>query len=152
MSKLVDTIIECVQPIIESLNIELVDVEEKIQYGDKNIYVYIDKESGINLDDCELVHNAINEPLDNIDPTQGQNYILNVSSPGLDRPFKKEKDFLKNIGKEVEVSLFKPIEKIKKFEGILQSYVGGDVEIKTKQNTIKLNIKDIALMRAVIKF
>lgn len=152
MSKLTDSIAECVRPIIEELGMQLVDVEEKKLYGERNIFVYIDKDSGIMLDDCESVHKAIDAPLDEIDPTDGQGYILNVSSPGLDRPFKTDKDFLKNVGEEVEVSLFKPIDKLKKFEAVLVAYDSGAIELKHKQQQIKLNIKDIALMRAVIKF
>lgn len=152
MSKLTDSIAACVTDIIAAHNMELVEVEEKTMYGDKNIFVYIDKEGGITLEDCETIHNAIDQPLDSLDPTNGQKYVLNVSSPGLDRPFKRPKDFIKNIGKEVEVSLFKPIDKLKKFEAVLISYDNDQIEIQHEDKVYKLNLKDIALMRAVIKF
>ncbi len=152
MSKVVDMVYPVVEKIVNEHGMEVVDVEYKKWYDVMTLTIFIDKEGGVDLDDCETIHRAIDAPLDELDPTYGAAYNLNVSSPGLDRPYKKERDFLKNIGNEVEVSLFKPIDKLKKFEGVLLSYDGENVEVEVDKKTIKLNIKDIAVIRTAIKF
>ena len=118
MSKITESVKILVEPIVENLGMELVDVEFKKLYGQDTLIVYVDKEGGVCLDDCENVHNAIDQPLDNLDPTLGKPYNLNVSSPGIDRPLKTAKDFNKKIGLEMEVSLFKPIEEIGKIKKV----------------------------------
>ena len=135
MSKITESVKILVEPIVENLGMELVDVEFKKLYGQDTLIVYVDKEGGVCLDDCENVHNAIDQPLDNLDPTLGKPYNLNVSSPGIDRPLKTAKDFNKKIGLEMEVSLFKPIEeigKIKKFNAILIGYDDNTSQIELK--------------------
>ena len=123
MSKTADAVAELVAPIIDSLGMELVEVDfSKTRQGDA-LTVFIDKEGGVSLDDCEAVHNAIDAPLDDLDPTDGKPYTLNVSSPGLDRPYKTARDYEKHIGTASEVSLFAPMEKLgKKFVAILENY------------------------------
>ena len=152
MSKLTDSVAEFVRPIIEQNGMELVDVEFKKQYGQDTLTVFVDKEGGMDLIACEQIHNAISDPLDELDPTNGAAYNLNVSSPGLDRPLKTARDFEKKMNQEVEVSLYKAIEKLKKFEGKLVAYDGETCDVEYKGQTIKLNIKDIAVIRAAIKF
>ena len=157
MSKITESVKILVEPIVENLGMELVDVEFKKLYGQDTLIVYVDKEGGVCLDDCENVHNAIDQPLDNLDPTLGKPYNLNVSSPGIDRPLKTAKDFNKQLGLELEVSLFKPIEeigKIKKFNAILIGYDDNtsQIELKYKTKNIKLNIKDVALIREAVIF
>ena len=104
---------EVLQPIADEMGIEIVEVEFK-QGREPALTVYIDTENGVDLDTCEKFHRAIDPVLDEIDPTFGQPYTLNVSSPGLDRPLKTERDFAKCMGKKVEVKLFAPM-KGKKF-------------------------------------
>ena len=157
MSKITDSVKELVEPIIEQKGMKLVDVEYKKLYGQDTLIVYIDKTGGVSLDDCELVHNAIDEPLDELDPTEGKPYNLNVSSPGIDRPLKTEKDFNRKKGLDVEVSLYKPspeIGKNKKFTAKLVGYdkESGDIQLEYKTKNIKLNIKDVALIREAIVF
>lgn len=157
MSKITDAVKELVEPIVEQNGMELIDVEYKKLYGQDTLIVYIDKEGGVSLDDCELVHNAIDAPLDELDPTEGKPYNLNVSSPGIDRPLKTEKDFKRKIGLDVEVSLYKPypeIGKNKKFTAKLAGYDGenGIIQLEYKTKNIKLNIKDVALIREAIVF
>ena len=157
MSKITESVKILVEPIVENLGMELVDVEFKKLYGQDTLIVYVDKEGGVCLDDCENVHNAIDQPLDDLDPTLGKPYNLNVSSPGIDRPLKPGKDFNKKIGLEMEVSLCKPIEeigKIKKFNAILIGYDDNtsQIELKYKTKNIKLNIKDVALIREAVIF
>ncbi len=152
MSKVVDMVYPVVEKIVNEHGMEVVDIEYKKWCDMMTLTVFIDKDGGVDLDDCETIHRAIDAPLDELDPTDGAAYNLNVSSPGLDRPYKKERDFVKNIGNEVEVSLFKPVENLKKFEGVLVSYDGDSVEVQVDKKTIKLNIKDIAVIRTAIKF
>lgn len=155
MSKICDSVQHLIQPILDSMNIELVEVEfKKRGENDGSLTVYIDKDGGVSLDDCEAVHNAIDAPLDELDPTSGKPYTLNVSSPGLDRPFKTLRDYRKHLGEEIEISLYKPVEGNKKFEAVLDDVDDGftSVTVTLNKKTIQLNIKDIALARAVIKF
>ena len=153
MSKIIEDVKNCVEPIIQSLNMELVDVEFKKQYGQDTLTIFIDKDGGVDLDACELVHNAIDAPLDELDPTSGKAYTLNVSSPGLDRPIKTERDFEKKMNSDVEVSLYKPLEnKLKKFEGKLVGYDKETCSIEYKNKILKINLKDIAGIRSAIKF
>lgn len=155
MSKICDSVQHLIQPILDSMNIELVEVEfKKRGENDGSLTVYIDKDGGVSLDDCEAVHNAIDAPLDELDPTSGKPYTLNVSSPGLDRPFKTLRDYRKHLGEEIEISLYKPVEGNKKFDAVLEDVDDGftSVTVTLNKKTIQLNIKDIALARAVIKF
>lgn len=155
MSKICDLVEALVKPVLESMNMELVEVEfKKRGDNDGSLTIYIDKEGGVSLDDCEAVHNAIDAPLDELDPTNGKPYTLNVSSPGLDRPFKTLRDYRKHVGEEIEISLYKPVDGKKKFEAVLKG-VDDDLTTATvsmEGKTIQLNIKEIALARAVIKF
>lgn len=154
MSKICDSVSALVSPILEKMGIELVEVEFRKRGDQCDLTVYIDKDGGVSLDDCEAVHNAIDAPLDELDPTDGKPYTLNVSSPGLDRPYKTLRDYRKHIGEETEFSLYKPVEGVKKFEAVLKD-VDDDfttVTVDLKGKTIQLNIKEIALARAVIKF
>lgn len=155
MSKTADAVAELVAPIIDSLGMELVEVDfSKTKQGDA-LTVFIDKEGGVSLDDCEAVHNAIDAPLDDLDPTDGKPYTLNVSSPGLDRPYKTARDYEKHIGTASEVSLFAPMEKLgKKFVAILENYdaESGDVTLDAAGKKITINKKDIALIREHIEF
>lgn len=155
MSKICDSVQALILPILDKMNIELIEVEfKKRGETDGSLTIYIDKEGGVSLDDCEAVHNAIDAPLDELDPTDGKPYTLNVSSPGLDRPFKTLRDYNKHLGEDIEISLYKPVEGVKKFEAKLEEVDDGFdyVKVSYKGKTIQLNIKEIALARAVIKF
>lgn len=157
MSKVVDMVRECVEPIIVNHGMELVDIEYKKDFtGSMALTIYIDKdqEGGVSLNDCEEIHRAIDEPLDNLDPTSGMPYNLNVSSPGLDRPFKRAKDYEKNIGKDVDISLYKTHETIKekKFTAKLVAYDENSITIEFNNSIIKLNKEDVASVKQAIVF
>ena len=152
MSKMIEDVTNVVKPIIEKNGMELVDVEFKKMYGQDTLIIYCDKEGGMDLNSCELIHNAISDPLDALDPTNGKAYNLNVSSPGLDRPFKTEKDYLKHMGEDVEISLYQPIDKLKKFEAKLIGYNSDSITVEYKKKNYNLDIKNIALINAAIKF
>lgn len=155
MSKIADAVTELVKPIVEGLGMELVEVAfAKTKEGDA-LTVFIDKDGGVSLNDCEAVHNAIDAPLDVLDPTEGKPYTLNVSSPGLDRPFKTDRDFAKHIGFKVETSLFAPIAGVgKKFVATLAAYdpQGGVVTLELDGKSVAIDRKDIAIIREHIEF
>ena len=156
MGKVVDMVRECVEPIIVGLDMILVDIEYKKEFGSMALYIYIDKdvEGGVSLDDCESVHRAIDGALDELDPTNGAPYTLNVSSPGLDRPLKTERDFKKNIGKDVDVSLYKVVEGVdkKKFTATLVSADDTSVTVLYNDTNLILNKGDIANIKQTIVF
>ena len=108
---------ELIQPLIDSRGFELVDVEFVKEGSDWYLRVYIDKDGGISVNDCEDISRAFNEILDREDYISEQ-YIFEVSSPGLTRPLKKEKDYKRSIGKLVDVKLYKPLEKVKELTGV----------------------------------
>ncbi len=149
-SKSVNEILEFLLPYATSLNLEIVEVEFK-QGKNPTLTIYIDKDGGVDLDTCELFHNTINEPLDILDPYPLA-YTLNVSSPGLDRPFKTARDYERNIGKEVEVKLFAPLKGKKQFEGVLKAYTGTTVTIATSSEEVQLEITKIAKINKAIIF
>ncbi len=133
--------------IAEPMGIEIVDVETK---GDE-LTVFIETESGVDLDTCEKFHNAIMEPIDELDPSLGAAYTLNVSSPGLDRPFRTARDFERNLGKEVEVKLFAPLKGKKLLEGVLEAFDENSVTLKIGDETEKINKTKIAKINKAIQ-
>ena len=139
-------------PIVEAKGFELVDVEWVKEGANWYLRAYIDKENGITVDDCEEVSRALSDVLDEEDFIS-ENYILEVSSPGLDRPLKKEKDFARSIGKDVEVKLFKAIKKEKEFVGILKAYDEDTVTLEMEDETeMQFKRSDIARIRLAFFF
>ena len=127
---------QLIQPLIDANNFELVDVEFVKEGSDWYLRVYIDKDGGITVDDCELISRAFNEILDREDYISEQ-YIFEVSSPGLMRPLKKEKDYKRSVGKLIDIKLYKPVDKCKEFTGVLDSYDKDTVTIKMDDDTQK---------------
>ncbi|MBR2341062.1 MAG: ribosome maturation factor RimP [Clostridia bacterium] len=149
--KSIDEIQAALQPIADELCIEIVDVEFK-QGREPALTVYIDVEGGVDLNTCEKFHHAIDETLDELDPTFGAPYTLNVSSPGVDRPLKTKRDFEKCMGKKVEVKLFAPMMGKKFFEAELVGYDGNCVMLKDKSGELKLELSKIAKINQAISF
>ena len=145
-------VLEKIEPIVTALGYEVVDIEFEKKYGEDNLTVFIDIPTGVSLDDCEKVHYAIDPALDELDPTNGKPYVLNVSSPGLDRPFKKQRDFERNYGKEVEVKLYAPLKGKKIYEGVLVERGENVTVIKLSKETITIENNKIALVRPLVKF
>lgn len=140
------------EPIISSFGFELVDVEYVKEAGTWYLRLYIDKEGGITIDDCESVSRLFSEKLDEEDFIDDA-YIMEVSSPGLGRPLKKEKDFARSMGKEVEIRTYRPIDKQKEFFGILTAYDDTQVTITTEdQETRVFQKAEIALIRLAFDF
>ena len=141
-----------VLPLVEANNFELVDVEYVKEAGTWYLRIYIDKEGGININDCELVSRAFSEILDKEDPIEDA-YILEVSSPGLGRPLKKDKDFQRHLGDEVEVRTYKPINKQKEFVGLLDAWDKETVTLQMESGEMMTIARtDIALIRQYIEF
>ncbi len=130
------------------MGIEIVDVE----VNGENLTVFIETEAGVDLDTCERFHNAIMEPIDELDPSFGAAYTLNVSSPGLDRPFKTVRDFERNLGKEVEIKLYAPLKGKKFLEGVLTAFDEHSVTVLIGNAEEKINKTKIAKINKAIKF
>lgn len=144
-------IFDFLQPIAQEMGIELVEVEFK-QGKEPTLTIYADTESGIDLDTCAAFHLAIDAPLDEFDPTFGAPYTLNVSSPGLDRPLKTERDFQKRMGQKVEVKLYAPLKGKKFFEAVLTGYDGNCVTLENGGESMKLELSKIAKICLAIEF
>ena len=149
-------ITELVNPILENTGISLVDVEY-VREKDWYLRIFIDKPDGIEIDDCQFVSEKLAEVLDEKDPIK-EKYYLEVSSPGIDRPLKKDKDFTGNYGKKVDIQFFSPFEGNKELTGILFSHTEADIEIKRitkgkeEKNPIKIDRKLISVIRPHIDF
>lgn len=142
---------ELLLPIVEEKGFELVDVEYVKEGSSWYLRAYIDKPGGITIDDCELVSRALSDILDKEDYISDA-YILEVSSPGLLRPIKKEKDYQRNLNKEVEIRTFKMIDKKKEFTGILTAFDKDTVTITEEEGERVFEKADIALIRPYIEF
>ncbi len=139
-------------PILDEYQFELVDVEFVKEAGTFYLRAYIDKEGGITIDDCEAVSRRLSDLLDEKDFIPDA-YVLEVSSPGLGRQLKKEKDFERSLGEEVEVKLYQAIEKQKEFSGILESY-DKDTIVLADEHGKKLTFRrsELALVRLAVHF
>ena len=139
-------------PMLERMNFELVDVEYVKEGSTYYLRAYIDKEGGITINDCEAVAREMNELLDREDFIP-DSYTFEVSSPGLGRPLKKEKDYVRNMGKKIEIRTYRAIDHCKEFTGILEGYDGDSVTISDEDGKKTTFSKpDIALIRQAIDF
>lgn len=156
MSKVPSLIEELAKPIVEELNLELVDVEFVKEGRNWFLRVYVDTpEGGIDIEQCAQVSERLSLLLDENDPIT-QNYYLEVSSPGAERPLKKDADFEKAIGKFIYVKTYEPVKDMKEFQGYLTSYdehtLVIEVRIKTRKLTVTVEQEKIALARLAIDF
>ena len=141
-----------IAPLIKANNFELVDVEYVKEGSTSYLRIYIDKEDGITVEDCTLLSRAFNLILDANDYIDDA-YIFEVSSPGLMRPLKKDKDFQRNLGKKVEIKLFKSLDKQKEFEGELKSFDKDNIIVMMEdEKEITFKRIDIALIRLAFDF
>ncbi len=139
------------EPIATEQGIEIVEVEFK-QGKEPALTVYIDKEGGVDLNACESFHRAIDPVLDEVDPTYDVPYTLNVSSPGLDRPLKTDRDYQKAMGQKVEVKLFAPLQGKKLFEMTLKGHDEHCVYLEEKGEELKIEKTKIAKICRAIDF
>lgn len=156
MSAITEKVQELVTPITNELGLELVDVEFIKEGNDWFLRVYVDTpERNIDIEQCALVSEKLSEELDRTDPIT-QNYFLEVSSPGAERPLNKDEDFEQAIGQYVYMKTYAPVNGMKEFEGFLLSYGpdGAEIEfrIKTRKVTVVLEREKIALARLAINF
>ncbi|MDF0725148.1 ribosome maturation factor RimP [Cytobacillus sp. S13-E01] len=153
--KVTQTVEDLVIPILEELGLELVDVEYSKEGKNWFLRVFIDKEKGIDIEECGIVSEKLSEKLDEIDPIP-YNYFLEVSSPGAERPLKKEADFLKALGKQVHLKTYEPIDGEKVFEGELTSFDGSTVTItatiKTRKKVLEIPYEKVASARLAVTF
>ncbi len=138
-------------PIVEKYGVSIYDVEYVKEGSDWYLRAYIDKDGGVDINDCENVSRALSDALDKEDFI-AEAYILEVSSPGLGRTLKKDKHFEKSLGEEVEVKTYKPIDNCKEFTGILKAYDDKTVTIETDNTEICFAKSDIALVRLALDF
>lgn len=136
---------------VETLGFELCDVEFVKEYGDWVLTLYIDQPGGVSIDDCERVSKTVEPILDEADPIE-QQYVLSVSSLGLDRPLKKDADFQRNIGKRIEIRLFAPKDGKKEFAGELLRFDEASLVIRFQEGELSLERKAVALARPELVF
>lgn len=143
---------QLLMPIMEECNFELVDVEYVKEVGNWYLRAYIDKEGGISVDDCEIVSRRMSDLLDEHDYIPDA-YIFEVSSPGLGRQLKKEKDFTRSLGEEVEIKLYKAINKRKEFAGFLKDF-NKDILVIELDNgeTMEIERANIAIVKLAVHF
>lgn len=151
MSKIADSVMNLVAPIAEKLGLEVVEVVYEKKYDGMNLTVFIDKDGGVSIDDCEKLHRAIDEPLDRLDPIEGS-YTLNVSSLGIDRPLKTDRDFKRNLNKKITVKLYSPLNGKKKFSGVLLSFDDASFVLDTGKEQMTFNRQQCAHIEPVIEF
>lgn len=142
---------ELLLPIVEKFGVEIYDVEYVKEGSDYYLRAYIDKEGGVNIIDCENVSRALSDALDAKDFIPDA-YILEVSSPGLGRTLKKDKHLEKSIGEEVEIKLYKPVEKRKEFSGILERFDKDSITITEDGVEITFERSAVALIRLALDF
>ena len=146
MSSVVETVTNLVTPILDENHFELVDVEFVKEGREDYLRIYIDKPGGINITDCETFSRAMNEILDREEFIDIP-YIFEVSSPGLTRPLKKEKDYAKSIGKLIDIKLYKAVEGLKEYTGVLKEYDKDNITIEVDDNLIKIERSNLAMIR-----
>ena len=151
MASIEERVESLIESTINNLGYELYDVEYAKEGKDYFLRIFIDKESGIDLNDCEKVNDGINDLLDQADYIKEQ-YFLEVSSPGIERVLRKDKHLEANIGSLVEIKLFKPIEKKKEFQGILKEYNNESLVIETEDGDLEISRKDISVIKTVYEW
>jgi ribosome maturation factor rimP len=147
MTSLEKKIFEELEPIINGLNISLYDVIYEKEGKDFYLRIFIEKDGGVDISDCENVNNAINDILDEKDFIKGH-YYLEVSSAGLEKILRLDKHFENNIGNKIQISLYKPINNFKNVIGILKDYDDEKVIVESDE-IIEINKNDISLIKTV---
>ncbi|WP_026674247.1 ribosome maturation factor RimP [Alkalihalobacterium bogoriense] len=155
MSKITEITKELVMPIVEELQLELVDIEYKKEGKNWFLRVYIDSDDGVDIEECGKVSERLSEKLDETDPIKDP-YFLEVSSPGAERPLKKEEDLRKAVGKSVYITTYEPINGEKAFEGTLTSFDGEElqveVKVKTRKKVVTIPYEKMASARLAVVF
>ena len=151
LTKLEEKLEILLKPVVEGFGYELYDVIYAKEAKDFYLKVFIDKDTGISIDDCEKVSNAVSDLLDKEDPIKDQ-YFLEVSSAGLERVLRSDKHLKDNLETEVEVKLFRNYENKKVYQGILTDFNEDTVTILEDDNNINLDRKNIAIIKTIYKW
>jgi len=138
--------------VIEEMGYELVDVSFEKENGGMSLIFTIDKDGGVTIDDCEIVNRKIDPILDELNPTDDKPYTLVVSSPGLDRPLKTDRDLKRGLDKEVDLTLFAKLDGKKSFTGVLKAFDEKTVTLQIENNEFKFEREKVASIKLVIKF
>ena len=147
----VEQVWEIAQPIAQGLGLEIWDIRFVKEGADWYLRIFIDKEGGVSIDDCEAVSRPLSDRLDEVDPIEGS-YVLEVGSAGADRPLKKPEHFTRFLGEQVEVRLYRPVNGRKDFHGALTAYENGDVTITPADGgPMTFAKKDVALTRLYVQ-
>ena len=149
-SQVIKTVEELLLPYLEQNGFELVDIEFVKEGGTRFLRVYADKEGGIDLEDCSRISEYLSAKLDEADPIP-EAYVLEVSSPGAERPLKKPSDFARAVGRYVLVTTYEPVDGLKRFEGTLESYDGEQAVIAVGRKTHAVPVSKIAAARLAVK-
>ena len=157
MTNVLDIVTEIVTPFLEEHHFELVEVEFVKEGKSQFLRLYIDKDGGIDIDECVLVSEYLSEKLDALDPDPiPEAYFLEVSSPGAERPLKNESDYEKALGEYIHVSFYQAVDGEKQYEGFLQSFDDQElvlkVRIKTREKEMTFERKNIAQARLAVQF
>ena len=151
MAKVTDTVAQLALPFVQEAGCSLWDVEYVKEAGSWFLRIYIDKEEGVSIQDCEAVSRPLSDALDEADPIEGS-YVLEVSSAGADRVLKKEEHFQQFVGAEVEVRLYRPREGKKEFVGDLVSWEDGNVTLTVAGEQVLFEKKEVAQVRLYPRF
>ena len=152
MSKIAEIVREHINSVVEGFGYELIDVEYQKKNDGMNLTVTIGSDAGIGLEDCEKVHLAIDPLLDDLDPTNGESYRLNVSSPGIDRKFKTTRDYERWQDREIMVKLFAPKDGIKEFVGVLKEVTGVEITLEVEGKKVVIDRTQVSSSQPYIKF
>ena len=147
----VNKVTDLVEPILDEMGFELVDVEYLSHYGKWVLRLYIDKEAGVTIDDCVRVSREIGDLID-VKEAVTHEYTLEVSSPGIDRPLRKEKDFHGAVGKKVKIKMRKPIGTRRNFVGYLKRFQDEKLHVEVDNEMVLLSLKDIEKSHLVYEF
>ena len=151
MAKVTELTAGLAAPIVEAAGCSLWDVEYVKEAGERFLRIYIDKEGGVSINDCEAVSRPLSDALDEADPIEGS-YTLEVSSAGADRVLKKPEHFAQFTGSEVDVKLYRAREGRKEFTGVLKGYDNGNVTVELPGGDVTLEKKDVAQVRLHVSF
>jgi len=149
--KVTELVAQFASPIVESFGCELWDVEYVREGSERFLRVYIDKEGGIDIDDCEKIHRALDPVLDEKDPI-AESYYFEVCSAGLERALKRPSDFAKFMGSAITVKLYRPRNGLKEIPCVLRGYEDGRVTVEAGKETITFEKSEVALVRLRVEF
>ena len=151
MSRLTDKIAEIARPVVEEEGCSLWDVEYVREAGTWYLRVFIDREGGVSIDDCERVSRRLDPILDEKDPIP-ESYVFEVGSAGADRELKRPRDFEQFMGSEVEVRLYRPVDGSKHYTGTLAGYEDGAVTLTQGEKTLRFTKEQVAQVRLYVSF